>query len=97
MKVLPLSGDKGPFSHIFFCEGCGCGHGFNVNPAFGEPLWTWNNNPERPTIQPSLLVNVGGANPNAPICHSFVTDGRIQYLSDSTHHLAGQTVELTDV
>lgn len=27
-------------------------------------------------------------------CHSFVTDGRIQYLSDCTHELAGQTVDL---
>jgi len=30
------------------------------------------------------------------ICHSFVTDGRIQFLSDCTHALAGQTVELPD-
>lgn len=29
-------------------------------------------------------------------CHSFVTDGRIQFLSDCTHDLAGQTVELAD-
>lgn len=28
------------------------------------------------------------------ICHSFVTDGRIQFLGDCTHALAGQTVEL---
>ncbi len=28
------------------------------------------------------------------VCHSFVTDGRIQFLSDSTHELAGQTVDL---
>ena len=28
------------------------------------------------------------------ICHSFVTDGRIQFLSDCTHALAGQTVDL---
>lgn len=32
---------------------------------------------------------------NAPTaCHSFVTDGRIQFLSDCTHELAGQTVDL---
>jgi hypothetical protein len=29
-------------------------------------------------------------------CHSFVTDGRIQFLGDSTHSLAGQTVDLPD-
>lgn len=32
---------------------------------------------------------------NTPsVCHSFVTDGRIQFLSDCTHALAGQTVDL---
>ena len=30
------------------------------------------------------------------ICHSFVTDGKIRYLNDCTHHLKGQTVELLD-
>jgi hypothetical protein len=30
------------------------------------------------------------------ICHSFVTDGRIQFLADSTHKLAGQTVDLPE-
>lgn len=29
-------------------------------------------------------------------CHSFVTDGRIQFLTDCTHALAGQTVDLPD-
>lgn len=28
------------------------------------------------------------------VCHSFVTDGRIQYLGDCTHMLSGQTVDL---
>lgn len=39
--------------------------------------------------------------PNVPVgerivCHSFVTDGRIQFLDDSTHVLAGQTVDLPE-
>lgn len=32
----------------------------------------------------------------ASVCHSFVTDGRIQFLGDSTHALAGKTVDLPD-
>lgn len=28
------------------------------------------------------------------VCHSFVTDGQIQFLGDCTHSLAGQTVPL---
>jgi hypothetical protein len=31
------------------------------------------------------------------VCHSFVTDGRIRYLGDCTHSLAGQTVDLPDL
>ncbi|MGE0399929.1 MAG: DUF6527 family protein [Kofleriaceae bacterium] len=30
-----------------------------------------------------------------PRCHSFITDGWIDYLADSTHELAGQKVPLT--
>lgn len=30
-------------------------------------------------------------------CHSIVTDGRIFFCADSTHALAGQTVDLPDV
>ncbi|MDR3451666.1 MAG: DUF6527 family protein [Rhodoferax sp.] len=28
------------------------------------------------------------------VCHSFITDGKIQFLNDCTHELAGQTVPL---
>jgi hypothetical protein len=31
------------------------------------------------------------------ICHSYIKDGNIQFLSDSTHELSGQTVPLGDV
>lgn len=30
-------------------------------------------------------------------CHSFITDGRIQFLADCTHELAGQTVDMPDL
>lgn len=30
------------------------------------------------------------------VCHSFVTDGRIQFLNDCTHAMAGQTVALPE-
>lgn len=35
-------------------------------------------------------------NPIPCVCHSFVTDGRIQFLSDCTHALAGQTADLPE-
>ncbi len=31
------------------------------------------------------------------VCHSFITLGTIRFLTDSTHHLAGQMVELPEI
>ena len=33
---------------------------------------------------------------NCVVCHSFVNDGKIQFLGDCTHHLANQTVALPE-
>lgn len=30
------------------------------------------------------------------VCHSFIRDGRIEFLNDCTHPLAGQTVDLPE-
>ncbi len=30
------------------------------------------------------------------VCHSFIEDGRIRYLNDCTHALAGKTVDLPE-
>lgn len=30
-------------------------------------------------------------------CHSFVTDGKIQFLDDCSHAMAGQTVDLPEI
>lgn len=38
----------------------------------------------------------GGYTPCCVRCHSFIRDGQIEFLSDSTHALAGQTVPLPD-
>ena len=31
------------------------------------------------------------------ICHFYVTDGKIQYLSDCTHEFAGRIIELEEI
>jgi hypothetical protein len=77
----------------FHCPGCDGGHSI---PVTGSRAWQWNGSLETPTLKPSILVNRGSSNPTVPVCHSFVTDGRIQFLGDCTHRLAGQTVDLPD-
>lgn len=87
-------GDGG---QVFFeCPGCKVPHGINVGAGAG-PRWQWNGNVDRPTFSPSILVRYPWGSPQVEkICHSYVTDGRIQFLSDCTHILAGQTVDIPD-
>ncbi|WP_409346773.1 DUF6527 family protein [Paenibacillus sp. MBLB4367] len=72
----------------FWCPGCNRAHAF-------DQRWTFNGNVNAPAFSPSLLCSAPYYGDMEPyVCHSFVTDGRIQFLSDCTHKLAGQTVEL---
>lgn len=95
------------------CPGCGDDHvigdswGFNGDterPTFtpsllvktghhakpphkdGDPCWC--NYEERYGEKPPFQCYV---------CHSFVEDGKIRFLGDCTHPLAGQTVDLPEV
>jgi hypothetical protein len=77
----------------FHCPGCEHAHSI---PVTGPRLWKWNASFDKPTITPSILVNRGRENPTVPVCHSHISDGRIQFLNDCTHKLSGQTVELPD-
>lgn len=81
---------------MFRCPGCGYAHGVRVNAARDGSggCWSWNGDHDRPTLAPSVLVNAGRANPGHEVCHSFVREGRIEFLADCTHELAGRTVDL---
>ncbi|MEG8219016.1 DUF6527 family protein [Sphingomonas sp. HH69] len=87
---------------FFMCPGCEDWHGVNVDND-SRPRWGWNGSVDKPTFTPSILVRTGPAidptivweDGDPPsVCHSFVTDGRIQFLGDCTHSLAGQTVDI---
>jgi hypothetical protein len=85
-------GPRGGKLYCFHCPGCHYGHSFEVDAPNGAG-WKWNGSLDRPTFTPSLLVNKDYP---AQRCHSYVTDGRIQFLSDCFHALKGQTVDLPD-
>jgi hypothetical protein len=90
----------------FWCPGCEGYHSARVRMP-NEPteqeiadqkanihgLWTWNGNEEKPTIRASILV---GANRPEWRCHSYVTNGNIEFQPDCFHELKGQTVGLTE-
>jgi len=72
--------------YMFKCPGCGNVHGIN------NKIWNFNDDLEKPTINPSILRK-----DDRMTCHSFVTDGKIKFLNDSTHDLAGKKVDLLPV
>lgn len=91
--------DNGNIS--FYCEGCNKEHEINH-------LWNFNGKFDYPTISPSVLVvgtipttdeemdrimNGENVEPRDLICHSLIKDGKINFLDDCTHELAGQTIE----
>lgn len=81
----------------FFCPGCKCYHGVWLKKdGYKGPVWEFNGDMERPTISPSVLVQFPCME-KMNVCHSFIRNGRIQYLSDCTHELAGKTIELPEI
>lgn len=52
--------------------------------------WDFNGDFEKPTFRPSMRNVTTGE-------HFFVTDGKIQYLSDCRHEMAGKTIEMVEM
>lgn len=72
----------------------------------GTNAWSWNGSVDAPTLKPSVKTEsmmFRGGDPRDKtnwvpyLCHTFVNDGRAQFLDDTTHELRGQTVDLLDV
>lgn len=89
-KFVSVSGlTEGEVRYVFMCPGCECGH-YVRTAGPKKSIWQWNGDVKKPTVTPSLLIH------STLTCHSLIRDGRIQFLGDCTHKLAGQTVDLPD-
>jgi hypothetical protein len=93
--------DGEPSSHTletdWMPEGAERTHG-----ARKDGFWSFDGNLHQPTFAPSLLCQSTrwdeASQQRVPhICHTFIRDGRIEFLSDCTHALAGQTVDLPEL
>ena len=58
----------------------------------GTGCWTWNGSTAAPTLRPSVLTEGHEFR-----CHSWINDGKAQFLDDCSHDLRGQTVSLYPV
>lgn len=72
----------------FYCPACGTEHMVSAS------IHRYNNVPAAPTFRPSVLVCKYHGDTVVERCHSWVNDGWIQYLEDSTHAMKGQRWEL---
>lgn len=80
-----------------WCDPCDTHHRVTVR-GDGHPKWEWNGDLVAVTLSPSIRVRYDfGLERAERTCHSFVKDGQWQYLSDCTHALAGQTVQLPEL
>lgn len=105
MKVRTSSSEIDEPSYWLWCPGCQDTHRITT-------LWEFDGNLEAPTFSPSILtrgvqwaegdtfhrpghskVPAGGQT----VCHSFIRAGQWEFLTDSTHDLAGQTVPMVDL
>lgn len=94
----------GEMSLLFMCPGCGRTHPVRI---VGHDPWDWNRDALRPVFKPSVKTTYDGPDAGldgAPpaVCHLHVgcngaAPGQIAFLADSTHALAGQTVDLPDL
>ncbi len=84
---------EGEGVYLFNCPGCKCGHQIQTTvPHENGSVWNFNGDEEKPTFSPSYLIKYA----DGQICHSYIKDGRIEFISDCTHDLKGQTVDLPD-
>lgn len=90
----------------FMCPGCRHRHFINDSQTkiSNVPIWEFNGDFDKPTIRASVLTRGYRKNPDTgkydieiDRCHSYITDGMIQFLGDCMHKLAGQTVELPKI
>jgi hypothetical protein len=98
---------------LFYCPGCKCHHGvtdswqfnndFN-NPTFSpsilvrSTMMTEKGEADYEAWRTAGCPKTNEVFEHVPtVCHSFVTNGKIQYLSDCTHELAAHIIEMVDM
>ena len=92
--IKPVSNSIGKF--IFYCPGCQDYHVIITASGTWAPSHTLTGTLKKPTVRASVLSK-GDQNDGKPYCHSYITNGRIHFLDDCTHILAGQTVDLPPI
>lgn len=99
MKAVKRNDKNGNFyAYLIECPACKSPHVF-------DKRWTFNGDYNKPTFSPSMKSSWGGTiDPVSnrievpeQVCHSFVRDGKIEFLNDCTHDMKNSVVELPEI
>ena len=101
-KLLPIEENGQTVGYSFDCPGCRAKHDVHIRPHKNSigASWDFNGNPEKPTFSPSIRNRVSFNRESGKpdyVCHLFVTNGEIRFLSDCTHSLAGLAFPIPEV
>ena len=72
-------------------------HMLPVNTTKKLPSWNWDGNLEVPSLSPSIKTEWGNNSSGLHVCHSYLTQGVFNYLSDCTHSFVNQQIPLPDL
>ena len=96
-KVWPLESKGKLIGYTFHCPGCKMEHVVHTETVNRlNARWTYNQRPQEPTFHPSVKVTWSDPETGKVMrtCHSFVQGGKIRFLADCSHALAGKEVPL---
>ncbi len=90
-KIIEVTLENGTHhGWMAWCPGCDSPHVY-------DERWSFNGDHDAPTFKPSYLATgTYGENHEQRRCHTYLTDGKLQFLADCSHELAGTTVDLIE-
>lgn len=98
-KIEYVEGNPdGVDQYQFYCPGCECHHSFWHKNIKDKVQWSWNKSFVKPTVTPSIKTQFYSYKfEKDMICHFYIKNGKIQYLNDCTHELAGETIKMVPI
>ena len=85
--------------YMYECPGCKFSHVVYTEErnSLGAK-WSFDGNIENPTFSPSIKCTYNyGPKYKEAVCHHFIRNGKIEFLNDCTHELAGKTVDMLPI
>ena len=96
-KIATSKSEDGSLSVSLMCPACERVHTLRAQDSGVmsdvDGVWYWNLSYDNPTFYPSLIFE-----DKHGICHSWIEDGSMVYLTDSTaHKLGGLTLSIREL